>query len=479
DNNTLRISGNVNIDDVNNWENEGQSTVEFNGSDLQEITNMVGFGKMKFYNGKENKNAGDVIFYMTSQDSDNNPTTALANISIKTNATFTKGIVVVNTAEFGIGATSTGSSLASHMIGLATKVVPTTSNTNKSVEANNTAENFVFPVGSGLTYGGVEANVNKTSSVSYNYAEGHGFSTEEMPKWWSLGASSPFANVNNTEFWRIGGDLKDMYLNWEGGDNRFPTMDEEELDWTQIAIASFSNGWKDLGGTASSRSATRETQASSATTKGGKIGPTDYTGTLGNSCLALGSKSNDITLPIELTSFTATCNNSSVDIEWVTASEKNNDYFALERSNDAVNFVEIARIAGAGNSLTENTYNYTDYQIFGGDCYYRLIQVDFDGSSTASNIIAVNCVEEAGEPTISVYPNPFDEEFTLVLQNFNNNDATIEVYDILGRLVMTEKATSTLNEYETTVQLNNIPTGTYTVRVSTSTYVINQKVSKR
>ncbi|MCF0207112.1 MAG: hypothetical protein HUK15_06775, partial [Bacteroidales bacterium] len=63
-------------------------------------------------------------------------------------------------------------------------------------------------------------------------------------------------------------------------------------------------------------------------------------------------------LPIELTSFTASCDNSSAEIEWTTATEKNNDYFILERSADAENFVEVARINGAGNSLAENNYNY-------------------------------------------------------------------------------------------------------------------------
>ncbi|MCF0207350.1 MAG: T9SS type A sorting domain-containing protein [Bacteroidales bacterium] len=184
------------------------------------------------------------------------------------------------------------------------------------------------------------------------------------------------------------------------------------------------------------------------------------------------------TLPIELTEFAAECDGNSALVSWTTATEKNNDYFVLERSNDAVNFSEIARISGAGNSLTENKYEYSDFDI-NGECYYRLTQVDFDGASTTSKIIALNCNKNTAEPTMYAYPNPFEDEITIILQEFDNQDAQIEVYDLFGRLVKTEKVASTFSMYEKTLQLSNLQPGTYTIRVKTSSFTLNTKVSKQ
>ena len=199
----------------------------------------------------------------------------------------------------------------------------------------------------------------------------------------------------------------------------------------------------------------------------------------GSMITSLGSKSKTIVLPIELTSFTATCDGRSAHVEWTTASERNNDYFSLERSDDAINFTEIARVAGAGNSIEPLNYSYTDYGIHGGDNYYRLVQVDYDGTRTVSDIVVANCIEEqASNPDVLAYPNPFNGELTLVLDNFSNRAATIEVYDMLGKLIYTEKASAPQNSYETILNLSNLPSGAYTVRVSTTDFVINKNVVK-
>jgi len=192
-----------------------------------------------------------------------------------------------------------------------------------------------------------------------------------------------------------------------------------------------------------------------------------------------GSLDDHTVLPIELVSFTANCDGRSSLIEWTTATERNNDYFSLERSDDAINFTEIARVAGAGNSIEPLDYSYTDYGIHGGDNYYRLVQVDYDGTRTASEIIVANCIEpEVGEPDVQAYPNPFNDELTVVLDNFDNRPATIEVYDMLGKLIYTDKVAAPQNSYETILNLSNLPPAAYTVRVSTTDFVINKNVVK-
>lgn len=184
------------------------------------------------------------------------------------------------------------------------------------------------------------------------------------------------------------------------------------------------------------------------------------------------------TLPIELTSFTAECDGKSSLVEWTTATERNNDHFVLERSVDAINFAEIARLAGAGNSIEPQDYTYTDYDIRNGDNYYRLWQVDYDGTRTASEIIVATCIGETLDaPEVLAYPNPFSGELTVVLENFGNSKARIEVYDMLGVVV---KAVDIDSSTQTNVILNlsNLPNAAYNIRVRTKDFVINKNVVK-
>ncbi|HEY1038492.1 MAG TPA: hypothetical protein VGF30_03760, partial [Bacteroidia bacterium] len=88
-----------------------------------------------------------------------------------------------------------------------------------------------------------------------------------------------------------------------------------------------------------------------------------------------------LNLPIQLVYFTAEgLKNHTVQLKWQTASETNNNYFELQRSTDDLNFTDIARIDGAGNSNTLINYKYIDENPIQGNNYYRLKQVDFDGN---------------------------------------------------------------------------------------------------
>jgi len=186
---------------------------------------------------------------------------------------------------------------------------------------------------------------------------------------------------------------------------------------------------------------------------------------------------NNIIMPIELISFSATCNGKSSIVSWTTASERNNDYFILERSADAVNFSEVARLAGAGNSIAQLDYLYTDYGVHGGDNYYRLWQVDYDGTRSVSEIVLDNCQDlEAGDPDVLAYPSPFGGELTIELENFDNRPAIIEINDMLGKLVYMEKVESPQNSYYTVLNLGHLPPAAYNVRVSTADFVINRQV---
>lgn len=113
----------------------------------------------------------------------------------------------------------------------------------------------------------------------------------------------------------------------------------------------------------------------------------------------------DAVLPIELLDFSAFPKEKSVLLEWETISEIDNDYMAVERSADADKFVEIGRLAGAGNSSSNIRYELEDTAPLTGINYYRLRQVDFDGTTSYSQIVAVNFKGQTTAPPIALYPN--------------------------------------------------------------------------
>ena len=344
--------------------------------------------------------------------------------------------------------------------------------------------NFTFPTGDDNVLGTITAKIRTgQSAVAKFHHKATGFTIEDgYPRWWNVAdmcGADPFNHVSNFEYWDFNSTeaLSGVMFRTKSATpedhfhdpSEYPDPDNPD---NLIQVAVYDGCWQNTGGELSITP-----DFTDITISGVGV---EARSTRGGAITTLGSKSKSVVLPIELTSFTATCDGRSTLVEWSTATERNNDYFSLERSDDAINFTEIARVAGAGNSIEPLDYSYTDYGIHGGDNYYRLVQVDYDGTRTVSDIVVANCVDAvAGDPEVLAYPNPFNGELTLVLDNFDNRAATIEVYDMLGKLVFMQKADAPQNSYETILNLSNLPSGTYTVRVSTNDFVINKNVVKQ
>ena len=106
-------------------------------------------------------------------------------------------------------------------------------------------------------------------------------------------------------------------------------------------------------------------------------------------------------LPVELTRFNAAAQAKGIALSWATATEKNNDRFEVQRSADGQSFQTIGTVKGQGNSSSLREYSFTDSRPFAGQSYYRLRQVDTDGSSAFSPVVTVQTRTE-----VAVYPNP-------------------------------------------------------------------------
>ena len=140
------------------------------------------------------------------------------------------------------------------------------------------------------------------------------------------------------------------------------------------------------------------------------------------------TNSTDTPLPIELIGFDANLQGSNVLVNWSTASELNNDFFTIERSDGIGEWNNLGIVPGAGNSTSKLEYDFFDNLPRIGNNYYRLKQTDFDGTSTYSNIQLVILGET---DLISVYPNPFDQRL-LIYGNLDILTSDISLYNVLG-----------------------------------------------
>ena len=142
---------------------------------------------------------------------------------------------------------------------------------------------------------------------------------------------------------------------------------------------------------------------------------------------------NQISLPVELTSFTATRNNTGALVSWQTASEKNAGHFDVERSKDGIIFSTIGTVKAAGNSVLQQDYTFTDEQVLAGVNYYRLKSVDLDDQTTYSKIVGVDFTSSG---SMKVYPNPVREILTIEGGGERYaGDVGVEVFDMEGKLV--------------------------------------------
>lgn len=143
----------------------------------------------------------------------------------------------------------------------------------------------------------------------------------------------------------------------------------------------------------------------------------------GSGCLPPSAPGCAAVLPIELVSFNAQINAAKVDVKWITASEKNNSHFIIQRSTDAQMFDNIATVtskAQNGNSQSQLNYNSEDKIPVSGVSYYRLKQVDKDQSFSYSKVVSVNFIKDKNIRFV-IYPNPNNGEFTADISGIENN----------------------------------------------------------
>lgn len=180
-------------------------------------------------------------------------------------------------------------------------------------------------------------------------------------------------------------------------------------------------------------------------------------------------------LPVELTSFTASQEDQSVVLSWSTASELNSDHFTIERSNNGHLFEWVGEHPAAGTSLQSHAYELIDHEPYSGLSYYRLSQVDYDGTTKVYPLISVQ-VNVSG-PFIRIHPNPTRGDFQLEVSGMSDNPLTITLCDTRGREVYRSVQTPTRAHQSVPIMIApKLAAGLYLVRVSDGVNLFVQKL---
>jgi len=178
------------------------------------------------------------------------------------------------------------------------------------------------------------------------------------------------------------------------------------------------------------------------------------------------------TQPIRLIYFKATkLTDNRVELTWATASEENNDFFLIERSVNGKEWESIAEIQGAGNSSRTINYQHLDENPIIGISYYRLRQVDFDGTTTTSPLERI--IIEANGKFLNLAPNPVSNQL-YIISNYENGTA-FQVYNSHGKLVYS----SNIDSERTMMEVYSFPKGVYVLKVLNNLHPISLRFIKK
>ena len=171
-------------------------------------------------------------------------------------------------------------------------------------------------------------------------------------------------------------------------------------------------------------------------------------------------------LPITLLTFTASRVGTTALAKWTTGTEINSDYFDVERSNDALNFVFIGKVSAVRNSSANVSYSFTDNQPLSGVNYYRLKEVDLNGHFVYSPARLVKFDSDAGAG-IKYYPNPTQGMLTVELtKEMQQEEIVINISSVSGAVVDQKKLPGNNNPV-LYINMAKYPVGTYFIQFKT------------
>ncbi|RLD61136.1 MAG: hypothetical protein DRJ01_08470, partial [Bacteroidetes bacterium] len=455
-NTSITVNGNISISGTldalastinlsGDWTNTGTfnrstSTINFCSTSQQRITKTTG---EEFYNLTIN-NTNETI-----------PQVVLgSNVLVYNNFTLTSGVVQTtsgNLLSLDVGATVIDGNDSSYVAGPLRKYGIT---------------DFDFPIGNDTVYArlGISSMTGSGNFIAEYFNAPYSDIT-------TMGTN--MHHVSKIEYWdldRPSGTAEPLVkLFWE--DSSRSVIDAPD----SLIVSHFETGqWKNFG-----NSAFNEAADSS-----GWVLSNDHFKTFSPITFGVTTdKAESNPLPIELISFNANLDNDKVNIYWATASEKNNDYFTIQRSTDGYNFEDVEETSGSGNSNSLINYSAVDYEPLYGLSYYRLKQTNYNGKSTYSDLVSIkyefDIIENSFE--ISLYPNPVNAEndLNIMLHNVHSGDVVLRISDMLGNIYLLKNIyiAETKSKKLITIERNlNLKAGIYLVSITGKDYYSRTKL---
>ena len=170
-------------------------------------------------------------------------------------------------------------------------------------------------------------------------------------------------------------------------------------------------------------------------------------------------------LDVDLLSFDAKSDgNNTVNVEWITTSEKDNDYFIIQKSKNGEVFEDVVKIDGRGTTNQKEWYQFKDKKPFSGTSYYRLKQVNKDGTI---NYSYTKTVRLSGIEILTMYPLPANDFIKIILSSSKDNIISVALIDILGKeTISTFNAKEGINNFN--INTKNLSSGTYVLKITPS-----------
>ncbi|HXT82962.1 MAG TPA: T9SS type A sorting domain-containing protein, partial [Verrucomicrobiae bacterium] len=177
-------------------------------------------------------------------------------------------------------------------------------------------------------------------------------------------------------------------------------------------------------------------------------------------------------LPVSLLYFEATKMESYVALNWATSEEYNNREFVIQKSSDSLNFTPIGTVEGNGNKNNTSLYSFEDHTISSGTSYYRLMQVDEDGTIQYSPIRSISDISE----DIILYVTEDGELFIKAFFPVSAEKINLTILNALGQLCYQQNMEAEKGRYSYQTSLNELPTGLYIIKVYTETQNVVKKI---
>ena len=193
-------------------------------------------------------------------------------------------------------------------------------------------------------------------------------------------------------------------------------------------------------------------------------------------------------IPVELVSFTSSIINNTVGLNWITATELNNSGFEIQRSLSPTpslkegalensNWETIGFVNGNGTSTEVHSYSFVDQNPIVGTSFYRLKQIDFDGTFDYSNIVEVVYGAVAEFALEQNYPNPFNPTTKIKYSIKEKGNVELKIFDLLGSEIATlVNEDKTPGNYEVFFDASNLSSGVYLYTIKSGTFVQTRKM---